>query len=321
MTKLILIPSLACVFLYKLASAAPDAIKEAEVSSKIFFSIQLFLLTIKLDGDVDCSWGIIFCLVWFYLAMIIFYFILLVVIFLMITVFSVLRRRVYESLDCKTQFIGHFWYTLYVGFSAIAFLALTEITTILEGDQDSQFLKKWIVAARYLSLFLIIYGAFWKEKILSYLNNVINYEEETSAFERFDEEKVVMEVKTTKRVYYFQKVSSTYFTPIENPQEIAQNKTEEKEKQDLNSSFGRQNQNQEEGYNSCYVCFENPCNAIVMNCGHGGVCFECALKFIKRKSQCMECRQSSNRLLKIDPNSNKSDDIIKSIEETNIIFE
>jgi len=311
MTKLILIPSLTCLFLYKLASAAPDAIKEAEISSKIFFSIQLFLLTIKLDGDVDCSWGIIFCLVWFYLAMIIFYFILLVVIFLMITVFSVLRRRVYESLDCKTQFIGHFWYMLYVGFSAIAFLALTEITTILQGDQDSQLLKKWIVAARYLSLFLIIYGAFWKDRILSYLNNVINSEDETTAFERFDEEKVVMDVKTRKRVYYFQKVSSTYFTPIENPQQFIQKKEEK--------DSGRQDQ--EEGYNSCYVCFENPCNAIVMNCGHGGVCFECALKFIKRKSQCMECRQSSNRLLKIDPNSNKSDDIIKSIEETDIIFE
>lgn len=312
MTKFILIPSLTGAVLYKLASTAPDAVQDAEMSSKIFFTMQLFLLGLQLDGNVNWSWGIVLCFIWFYLAMVIFYFTLLIIILFMIIVFSMLGKRVYENLDRKTQFIGHFWFMLYVGFGAIAFLALIEITTMEPGkEQNPDFLINWALVARCLSLFLIAYGAIFKKKILLYLSNA-NNEEEIRSSERLDAglDHAVVDVQTKETVSYFKKISSTYFTPTENKSFTISSPSEP----------GRQNQQEEE--TNCYVCFENPRNAIIMNCGHGGVCVDCALKYIKRKNQCMECRQKSNQILKIDAQScNLENESVKCIEEINIIFE
>jgi len=49
----------------------------------------------------------------------------------------------------------------------------------------------------------------------------------------------------------------------------------------------------------CYVCFGSEANAVMMDCGHGGVCYECATEFLLKKRECMECRRKVNRVIKI----------------------
>ena len=80
-------------------------------------------------------------------------------------------------------------------------------------------------------------------------------------------------------------------------------------------------ENNEDNENKvCYICVEKPCNAVVMNCGHGGVCYDCALEFVKKKNQCMQCRQEVNQVIKINPDP-KFTNIIQGYETVNLIYE
>ena len=41
----------------------------------------------------------------------------------------------------------------------------------------------------------------------------------------------------------------------------------------------------------CSICMENDANAVVMECGHGGICFECALVILDSTAVCHFCRE------------------------------
>ena len=60
---------------------------------------------------------------------------------------------------------------------------------------------------------------------------------------------------------------------------------------------------------SCSVCCGNSSNAIFMECGHAGLCFECACEIWKKTRKCMICRSEIRKLLKYD----KIDDLVVKI--------
>ena len=68
----------------------------------------------------------------------------------------------------------------------------------------------------------------------------------------------------------------------------------------------------------CYICCEDKANAILMNCGHGGICYPCATYLIKKKNECMECRGEVATIVKVEVNRNVRD-IVKGVEVTTIV--
>ena len=42
--------------------------------------------------------------------------------------------------------------------------------------------------------------------------------------------------------------------------------------------------------NECMICCINKANAVVMPCGHGGMCHECALNIFQGQEKCAICR-------------------------------
>ena len=40
----------------------------------------------------------------------------------------------------------------------------------------------------------------------------------------------------------------------------------------------------------CLTCMEKISNAVLMNCGHGGICYECATKLLQEVGVCHICR-------------------------------
>ena len=50
----------------------------------------------------------------------------------------------------------------------------------------------------------------------------------------------------------------------------------------------------------CKICCLNNSNAVVMQCGHGGICFECAVKMWETSRKCHMCRGPISKLLKIE---------------------
>ncbi|CAK88075.1 unnamed protein product (macronuclear) [Paramecium tetraurelia] len=51
--------------------------------------------------------------------------------------------------------------------------------------------------------------------------------------------------------------------------------------------------------NQCCICFDNEPDALFMQCGHGGVCYHCALDMWKNKDECYLCRKKIERVLQI----------------------
>ena len=51
----------------------------------------------------------------------------------------------------------------------------------------------------------------------------------------------------------------------------------------------------------CYICADREANAVLMNCGHGGMCYECGLILARREGEkiCPVCRSSIEQVLKI----------------------
>jgi len=51
--------------------------------------------------------------------------------------------------------------------------------------------------------------------------------------------------------------------------------------------------------NLCTICYDSAPNGVYMDCGHGGVCYECALETWKKSENCILCRQRISKVLKI----------------------
>ena len=67
--------------------------------------------------------------------------------------------------------------------------------------------------------------------------------------------------------------------------------------------------------NNCYLCCSKPANALLMGCGHGGICYDCAIEIVHKNNQCMQCRQTIDEVCKIDPSCQVTPSgFIKTIE-------
>ena len=50
----------------------------------------------------------------------------------------------------------------------------------------------------------------------------------------------------------------------------------------------------------CEMCCERLCNAVIMDCGHGGICYECSLEMWKTVGFCHMCRGEIKTVLQIE---------------------
>tara|TARA_B110001452_G_scaffold36138_1_gene27718 strand:+ start:266 stop:523 length:258 start_codon:yes stop_codon:yes gene_type:complete len=51
----------------------------------------------------------------------------------------------------------------------------------------------------------------------------------------------------------------------------------------------------------CWICFEGPRDAVLLECGHGGICHSCAQRVFRKKNRlCPMCRQPVTQVVHID---------------------
>ena len=51
----------------------------------------------------------------------------------------------------------------------------------------------------------------------------------------------------------------------------------------------------------CCICFDNKPDAVIMECGHGGLCYECGKHLISNEGRmCHLCREEISYILKMD---------------------
>lgn len=67
----------------------------------------------------------------------------------------------------------------------------------------------------------------------------------------------------------------------------------------------------------CEMCCENFCNAVVMECGHGGICYECSLEMWRTTGICHMCRGAISQVLQIEKGKEQ---IFKVISTTRAVY-
>ncbi|EAS04995.2 zinc finger, C3HC4 type (RING finger) protein (macronuclear) [Tetrahymena thermophila SB210] len=92
-------------------------------------------------------------------------------------------------------------------------------------------------------------------------------------------------------------------------------------KEDIKRNIYDNSQKQEEeskntSIQNCLVCFENQPDTVFMNCGHGGICYECALLIWKNTQECYLCRQKVEQLYQLEYNSDNKDNVMKVLSKT-----
>ena len=68
----------------------------------------------------------------------------------------------------------------------------------------------------------------------------------------------------------------------------------------------------------CTICVENDCNGVLMECGHGGICYKCAEILLNSNEKCHMCRGIISYIVKIQIEPDK---ILKVIGVANNINE
>ncbi len=50
----------------------------------------------------------------------------------------------------------------------------------------------------------------------------------------------------------------------------------------------------------CTICFAQKANAIIIECGHGGICYDCAIKLLQAQHVCPFCRKKALAVYRIE---------------------
>ena len=62
---------------------------------------------------------------------------------------------------------------------------------------------------------------------------------------------------------------------------------------------------------NCVICCDKKANAVIMNCGHGGICYSCGVELWKKEEKCYLCRQNITKLLRLKNSYDDDEDVVK----------
>ncbi len=280
--------------------SAQSSRKNPKVLLRFFSTIQVSLITAKSIGYIKLQWIMVF-------MPFIIYFGSFAVYGLCTSLKSLIKtpsqqRAEGESLKMLIvkNLIKTSWYMLYYGLYLLAVVILISLCKRGKHGSFREMRRMLIRFAGYYTGFLLCYTLVFiqlikKLKINIYAENsdeedfgfFLNYSEESQILER----KHSLKPQENSSVSYFTKSSPTYFVKIEEGEE---------------KLFAKETQENKETEESlCYICEINQPNTILMGCGHGGMCLDCAKASILKKNNCMECRRPVDSIYKIEKDNLK----------------
>jgi hypothetical protein len=121
------------------------------------------------------------------------------------------------------------------------------------------------------------------------------------------------------------KVSSTFYEKYDekkNAEETLSVKNEEKDKKSEESKE-KQKESQDlcnkiEDKNICSICCSKDSDAILMNCGHGGICFDCCCALWMKYKKCYICRGEIKIVMQFKQRNISTVEIQKAVKLTNV---
>ncbi len=301
---------------YYLVLLAQDDMK---IITRIFYLLQSFMIAAKMNELVDSDWKGTLTFLWVYLGINAFHAFLTTM--LVIGVFLVaLRRRDIRNLSLlKSRILGYIWYISCYILNAVGLVILMGVFVKMSSGGD-YLIQLGLELAKNFSLALMLYSAVLfpvlKKLNLSFIQS-LGISCRNQVVESFSQRKyAIRKTESQNKLAFFSMISSTYFNQLKDVSEETVKKSESKdlEKNSLNEKFKQQ---QEENF--CYICEVNASNAILTECGHGGICCECARQVVEQKSICMACRKPVQAIYKIDNKAIQDGKMVQAHELVQII--
>jgi len=323
-----------CIILetfYKTPSDLQENERIAKITIKYATWTQLLLIALKIDTIITFSWIFVLSP----LILVAFIFGMLSIIFLFIFISTVCGNACYSTCG-KPVILGSAWYLL----TSLS-IALWGLITIFDQSGSSLLVFGFI-----LSILLVFYTRIFKEELLLFLKyETLDAMEELKNLLNTDYE-VRYYTKEATQSKYLNKVTSTYYSVdttdafmnkklmSENIRSPISKKYHKSASLDLEASCkdleqksnsfenGKESiikiHSEHEEQESCFVCENTEANAVVMTCGHGGICHECAMEGWKKSDKCHICRGLITRVLKVKNIPGLS--VVKILNETEKVF-
>jgi len=274
-----------CVYCFY--SSPPLKKKVLGILKRFFFVVQIYAIVYKTENELDLPWKAVLCSSWILLGGGLIR--LCETMKKIITAFS--GFSILGMISRSSKAIGIIALWLIIADLAVLMMVMIGLCKKLDLEDGGEFLKSWLVISQYLNAFLLVYSTLTGMDLLEFVLIVTEhfYGADVS-MKKPEPVKLVNEIKDT----YMMRMSLTYYKMIE---KYDGSQVESPLSPTEHSSLLKKEAPEE---SLCYICCNNEANGVIINCGHGGVCHDCLLDYIKRKDECMECRTKVESLLKLE---------------------
>ncbi|CAG9334630.1 unnamed protein product [Blepharisma stoltei] len=286
--------------------------------SRWIFSIAFLLFSLKLNDIIGWNWHFVFWPI--YAADLILIVITLGMIFLNVTIF-------YKTITGKAScldLICPFWLLLTaLGSGASLFLNFYLLADVLEYDDISELAPGLGLGIFYIMSF-VIYTFLFFEYLVKWFDMFFNSRYIEVPVNHTSFEQLQRQLGFTNRIAilfkdppkFLKRISSTFYKPTSEAESKSYKRTtsqiinaDKEEGFELKfNSVIVDNSEAEASINNaeklCIICCVNKANAVIMQCGHAGICFSCGSELVKNESKCMICRNLIEQVLEIKESEN-----------------
>lgn len=269
----------------------------------------MLFISLKKENFIEISWQAalwpLWILIYLIIALSICCFFKLIISFVTVIDGSVLNKIIY----------------LYSTITSLGFSIASCVTVYFVINQESLFTFVPIIC--YLLVIILLTLVFFDriaEFIVS-ISNLRNIDQYTdiqsnnlpnSSENQINHSSYLM----NSRLKFFEKISQTFFKPLRKRTLSHIYEENEASIHQVNKSCEiRLYENSEQDLSpvdkKCLICLLAPCNAVIIECGHGGICQRCAIELKTNQKTCHLCRGS---ILKIALIGSRIENLVK-IEE------
>jgi len=245
------------------------------------------------------------------------------------------REHFAESWSCLVR--GMALYIL--AMDALALLFLYRLATLLDHS------SRRISFASLLAPLFVLYGCTLLFSPPLFLANarIDEYRRSTELAQRQASEEVLLEqgerderrarraekrarrarptIKPASRNVFLLRQSATVFRRAKNASESTEEKNVLPSSSPVHnrSSDWRDRDEKEEGdAKPCYICMSSQANGVLMECGHGGLCYACGLELARKGQTCPLCRAIIMEVVQIESTS-LSFGVARSLVQTEVL--
>jgi len=278
----------------------------------VFCLLQSFLIAIKVNDLINWEWKEVLICLWIYLTTYALY-ALIAGFFLTAVALTAAFSLDFETLRfLKSRVLGYIWYISYYGLDVVGFVILIGVFLKISDSNEDEMMQNGILWTKKLTSFLLIYSMLLfpilnKFKASSFGDLRMNFQNQ--AVSRKKETCLKATEEGQNKTVFFLMVSPTYFSLL------PEKKYEDTEENQIETTSDTKVSLQNKDENLCYICENNVSNAILTECGHSGVCCDCAIKSIEQKNECMECRNPVKAIYKIENYSGNEGEVIVQASE------